>query len=70
MRDFIFYGIMNVIYFEMLDEVVFINKFVDMICYIKELEIKYGIRVLNFGYFGDGNIYIIMMKDVFLDDVW
>lgn len=70
MRDSILYGIMNATYFEMLDEVVPINKFADMIRYTKELETKHGIRVLNFGHSGDGNIHTIMMKDALSDDVW
>lgn len=70
MRDSILYGIMNATYFEMLDEVVPINKFADMIRYTKELETKHSIRVLNFGHSGDGNIHTIMMKDDLSEDVW
>jgi len=70
MRDAILYGIMSATYFEMLDEVVPINKFADMIRYTKTLEKKHGIRVLNFGHAGDGNIHTIIMKDDLTDDVW
>ncbi|MFA7417759.1 MAG: FAD-binding oxidoreductase [Acholeplasma sp.] len=70
MRDSILYGIMQTTYFEMLDEVVPINKFGQMIRYTKELEQKHGIRVLNFGHSGDGNIHTIIMKDDLTDEQW
>ncbi|RDW21289.1 FAD-binding oxidoreductase [Oceanobacillus arenosus] len=63
LRDTILVALMEFTEFEMLDEVVPINRFAEMIGYTKELEEKHGIRVINFGHAGDGNIHTVLMKE-------
>lgn len=49
--------------FEMLDEVVPINKFSEMIKFTKVLQEKHGVGVLNFGHAGDGYIHTVLMRE-------
>lgn len=70
MRDYILYGLYATTKFEMLDEVVPINQFAEIIKYTKTLEKKYDVKVLNFGHSGDGNVHTIMIRDNFTDEVW
>lgn len=62
LRDNILVALMQFTEFEMLDEVVPINKFAEMINYTKELQEKHDIQVLNFGHAGDGNIHTVLMR--------
>lgn len=70
LRDHILYALMNLTRFEMLDEVVPINKFADMISFTKELQEKYNIRITNFGHAGDGNIHTILMQGDLDNETW
>jgi len=70
LRDHILYALMNLTQFIMLDEVVPINKFGEMIRYTKELQEKHGITVTNFGHAGDGNIHTIMLRENLDDATW
>lgn len=70
MRDYILYGLYATTKFEMLDEVVPINQFAEIIKYTKTLEKKYNIKVLNFGHSGDGNVHTIMIRDNYTDETW
>lgn len=63
LRDHILVALLEFTEFEMLDEVVPINKFAEMIQYTKELQEKHGIRVINFGHAGDGNIHTVLMRE-------
>ncbi len=54
----------------MLDEVVPINQFANLIAYTRELEHKHGLSVLNFGHAGDGNIHTVLMKNDLTDEEW
>jgi len=54
----------------MLDEVVPINKFAEMIGYTKELEKMHGLKVINFGHAGDGNIHTVLMKEDLDEETW
>ncbi len=56
--------------YEMLDEVVPINKFADLIKYTKQLEEKYKLKVLNFGHAGDGNVHTVLLKEDLEDNVY
>src|SRR5699024_8247012 len=56
--------------FEMLDEVVPINRFAEMIQYTKELEDKHSLSVINFGHAGDGNIHTVLMKEDLEKETW
>ncbi|MEW9677828.1 FAD-linked oxidase C-terminal domain-containing protein [Lentibacillus sp. L22] len=47
-----------------------INKFAEMISYTKELQEKHGLRVLNFGHAGDGNIHTVLMKEDLDEATW
>lgn len=69
-RDNILIGLMEYTKYEMLDEVVPINQFANLIAYTKQLEEKHGLSVLNFGHAGDGNIHTILMKKDLSDDEW
>lgn len=69
-RDNILIGLMEFTEFEMLDEVVPINQFADLIAYTKSLQEKHGINVLNFGHSGDGNVHTILMKADLTDEEW
>lgn len=70
LRDHILYALMELTEFELLDEVVPINKFAEMIRYTKELQEKYGVSVLNFGHAGDGNVHTVMMKESYDEETW
>lgn len=69
-RDNILIGLMEYTMYEMLDEVVPINQFANLIAYTKELEKKHGLSVLNFGHAGDGNIHTVLMKNDLSDEEW
>lgn len=69
-RDNILIGLMAYTQFEMLDEVVPINKFAALIHYTKSLQDKHGISVLNFGHSGDGNVHTILMRGDLSDEDW
>ncbi|MDY0404786.1 FAD-linked oxidase C-terminal domain-containing protein [Virgibacillus sp. 179-BFC.A HS] len=56
--------------YEMLDEVVPINKFAEMISYTKELQQKHELKVINFGHAGDGNIHTVLMKKDLDEETW
>lgn len=70
LRDHILYALMEFTEYEMLDEVVPINKFADMIAYTKKLQEKHNIKVLNFGHAGDGNIHTVLMKGEYTLEQW
>ncbi|HIZ71601.1 MAG TPA: FAD-binding oxidoreductase [Candidatus Atopostipes pullistercoris] len=69
-RDNILIGLMEFTQYEMLDEVVPINKFAELIHYTKGLQEKHGLRVLNFGHSGDGNVHTILMRGDLTDEEW
>lgn len=69
-RDNILVGLMEYTRYEMLDEVVPINQFANLIAYTKQLEAKHGLSVLNFGHAGDGNIHTVLMKNDLSDTEW
>lgn len=69
-RDNILIGLMEYTQYEMLDEVVPINKFAELIAYTKELEKKHGLPVLNFGHSGDGNVHTILMRQDLSEEAW
>lgn len=70
LRDNILYALMNFTQFIMLDEVVPINKFGEMIRYTKELQDKHKVTVTNFGHAGDGNIHTIILREDYDDATW
>ncbi|QHS21457.1 FAD-binding oxidoreductase [Virgibacillus sp. MSP4-1] len=70
LRDHILVALMQFTEFEMLDEVVPINRFAEMISYTKELQEKHGINVINFGHAGDGNIHTVLMKEGMDEAAW
>lgn len=70
LRDNILYALMEFTQYEMLDEVVPINKFAEMIAYTNELGIKYNTTILNFGHAGDGNIHTLLLKNDKTDEEW
>lgn len=70
LRDNILVALMQFTQYEMLDEVVPINRFAEMISYTKELQDKHGLKVLNFGHAGDGNIHTVLMKEDLDDATW
>lgn len=69
-RDNILIGLMEYIEYEMLDEVVPINKFAELISYTKELKEKHGLNIVNFGHAGDGNVHTILMHGTLSDEEW
>ncbi|HLR91779.1 MAG TPA: FAD-binding oxidoreductase [Atopostipes sp.] len=69
-RDNILIGLMEYTEYEMLDEVVPINKFAELIQYTKSLQDKHGIEVLNFGHSGDGNVHTILMRGELSEEEW
>lgn len=69
-RDKILTGLSKFTRFEMLDEVVPINKFAELIQYTKELEEKHQLNVINFGHAGDGNIHTVLMREDLSDEEW
>lgn len=56
--------------YEMLDEVVPINQFAELIQYTKSLQEKHGLQVLNFGHAGDGNVHTILMRGDLSEEEW
>lgn len=70
LRDNILIALMQFTEYEMLDEVVPINRFSEMIDYTKELQAKYGLKVINFGHAGDGNIHTVLMKEGLDEATW
>lgn len=70
LRDNILYALMEFTHYEMLDEVVPIDKFAEMINYTKILEEKHQVKILNFGHAGDGNIHTILLKEDYKDKDW
>ena len=69
-RDNILIGLMEYTKYEMLDEVVPINKFAELIHYTKGLQDKHGLQVLNFGHSGDGNVHTILMQGDLSEEEW
>lgn len=69
-RDNILIGLMEFTEYEMLDEVVPINKFAELIEYTKGLQDKHGLQVLNFGHAGDGNVHTILMRNDLDEEEW
>lgn len=69
-RDNILLGLMKYTEYEMLDEVVPINKFAELIQYTKLLQEKHGIEVINFGHAGDGNVHTVLMKRELTEEEW
>ena len=61
---------MSLTKYEMLDEVVPINHFAEMITYTKELAKKYDTTILNFGHAGDGNIHTLLLQEDKTDEEW
>lgn len=70
LRDNILIGLMEFTQYDMLDEVVPINKFAELIDYTKHLQDKHGINVLNFGHAGDGNVHTILMREDLSAEEW
>lgn len=70
LRDNILIALMQFTEYEMLDEVVPINRFSEMIDYTKELQAKYDLKVINFGHAGDGNIHTVLMKEGLDEATW
>lgn len=70
LRDNILYALMEFTSYELLDEVVPINRFAEMITYTKELQAKYGINLINFGHAGDGNVHTALMREGMDDETW
>ncbi|WP_161879600.1 FAD-binding oxidoreductase [Alkalibacterium sp. MB6] len=70
LRDNILIGLMAFTEYEMLDEVVPINKFAELIRYTKELQEKHGLNVINFGHSGDGNVHTVLMKGDLSKEDW
>lgn len=70
LRDNILIGLMEFTEYEMLDEVVPINKFGELIKYTKGLQEKHGLSVINFGHAGDGNVHTILMRGDLSEEEW
>ncbi|MDZ7836356.1 MAG: FAD-linked oxidase C-terminal domain-containing protein [Alkalibacterium sp.] len=70
LRDNILLGLTEFTEFELLDEVVPINKFAELIEATKEMQEKHGLNVLNFGHAGDGNVHTLLMKDDLTEVQW
>lgn len=70
LRDNILLGLTKFTEFELLDEVVPINKFAELIESTKAMQDKHGLNVLNFGHAGDGNVHTLLMKDDLTEDQW
>ncbi len=70
LRDNILYALMQFTKYEMLDEVVPLNKFAEMVNYTKTLESKHNVTILNFGHAGDGNIHTILLQEDYTDELW
>lgn len=69
-RDNILIGLMELTQYELLDEVVPINKFAELMQYAKKLQEKHGLRVINFGHSGDGNVHTVLMRENLSDEEW
>lgn len=69
-RDNILIGLMEFTQYEMLDEVVPINKFAELIQYTKGLQEKHGLGVINFGHSGDGNVHTVLMRGDLTEEEW
>lgn len=69
-RDNILIGLMEFTQYEMLDEVVPINRFAELIQYTKKLEAQHGLSVLNFGHSGDGNVHTVLMRGDLSEEKW
>lgn len=69
-RDNILIGLMEFTQYEMLDEVVPINKFAELIEYTKKLQEIHDLQVLNFGHAGDGNVHTILMRGELSEAEW
>jgi len=69
-RDNILIGLMEFTEYEMLDEVVPINQFGELIQYTKTLQEKHGLSVLNFGHSGDGNVHTVLMRGDLNEEEW
>ncbi|SDK70544.1 FAD-binding oxidoreductase [Alkalibacterium thalassium] len=70
LRDNILLGLTVFTEFELLDEVVPINKFAELIESTKAMQEKHGLNVLNFGHAGDGNVHTLLMKDDLSEEEW
>ncbi|MDN6408863.1 MAG: FAD-binding oxidoreductase [Tetragenococcus halophilus] len=70
LRDNILLGLTKFTEFELLDEVVPINKFAELIEATKAMQEKHGLNVLNFGHAGDGNVHTLLMKDDLTEEAW
>lgn len=70
LRDNILIALLEFTQFEMLDEVVPINRFAEMVEYTKHLEMKHEIKVVNFGHAGDGNIHTVLMRENLDKETW
>lgn len=70
LRDNILYALMQFTKYEMLDEVVPLNKFAEMVTFTKTLEKKHNVTILNFGHAGDGNIHTILLQENYTDEQW
>ncbi|WP_102029085.1 FAD-binding oxidoreductase [Salirhabdus sp. Marseille-P4669] len=70
LRDAILVALMQFTEYEMLDEVVPINRFAEMIDYTKTLQEKHGLHVINFGHAGDGNVHTVILKEQLDEATW
>ncbi|GAB2499863.1 FAD-binding oxidoreductase [Alkalibacterium psychrotolerans] len=70
LRDNILLGLTDFTEFELLDEVVPINKFAELIEATKQMQETHGLNVLNFGHAGDGNVHTLLMKDYLSEEEW
>ncbi len=70
LRDNILLGLTVFTEFELLDEVVPINKFAELIESTKQMQDKHRLNVLNFGHAGDGNVHTLLMKDDLSEEEW
>ena len=70
LRDAILIGLMAFTQYEMLDEVVPINQFAELVRYTKSLQDKHGLGVINFGHSGDGNVHTVLMKGELSEEEW
>ena len=70
LRDNILYALMEFTTYELLDEVVPINRFAELVSYTKELQEKYGVNLINFGHAGDGNVHTALMREGMDEETW
>lgn len=70
LRDNILVALMQFTQYDMLDEVVPINKFAEIVSFTKELQDKHGIKIINFGHAGDGNIHTVLMRENLDEETW